>query len=185
MAWFDMLKRTISPSASQQSPRHFERLTQDAAFNTRVPAERYEASMNNRSSVRVSDGSGDYYVTLTMYHDLHCLVSHRYRARTRRAFLIMILLQMRFRWFLDPKYYANKTWEEQANDAGLMGHYSRPPPPLYHADPSYQLTPRTQDIVFRASSSQSCATVTHPSERFTGIQRDPLPNLIRQRRESA
>ncbi|KAK0649770.1 hypothetical protein B0T16DRAFT_428377 [Cercophora newfieldiana] len=80
-AWFDMLR----------------------PFNTRVPAERYESSMNNRSSVRLSDGSGDYYVTLTMYHDLHCL--------------------MRFRWFLDPQYYANKTWEEQANDAGLMGHY--------------------------------------------------------------
>ncbi|KAK4446249.1 hypothetical protein QBC34DRAFT_305295 [Podospora aff. communis PSN243] len=80
-AWFDLLK----------------------PFNTRVPAERYEASMGNRSSVRISDGSGDYYVTLTMYHELHCL--------------------MRFRWFLHPGYYANKTWEEQANDAGLMGHY--------------------------------------------------------------
>jgi len=48
-----------------------------AAFNTRVPAERYEASMNNRSSARVADGSDnpDYYVTLTVYHELHCLVS--------------------------------------------------------------------------------------------------------------
>ncbi|KAK0609433.1 hypothetical protein B0T14DRAFT_441827 [Immersiella caudata] len=72
-------------------------------FNTRVPAERYEASMGNRSTVRVNDGSGDYYVTLTMYHELHCL--------------------MRFRWFLHPEYYANKTWEEQAADKGLMGHY--------------------------------------------------------------
>lgn len=46
------------------------------AFNTRVPAERYEATMNNRPSVRVADGSEnpDYYVTLTVYHELHCLV---------------------------------------------------------------------------------------------------------------
>jgi hypothetical protein len=51
--------------------------TSNAAFNTRVPAERYEATMNNRSSVRVADGSEnpDYYVTLTVYHELHCLVS--------------------------------------------------------------------------------------------------------------
>lgn len=72
-------------------------------FNTRVPAERYEATMGNRSSVRVADDSGDYYVTLTVYHELHCL--------------------MRFRWFLDPEYYANKTWEEQSKDAALLGHY--------------------------------------------------------------
>ena len=31
---------------------------------------------------------------------------------------------MRFRWFLDPGYYANKTWEEQAEDKFAMGHYS-------------------------------------------------------------
>ncbi|KAK3293019.1 uncharacterized protein B0H64DRAFT_403324 [Chaetomium fimeti] len=82
-AWYDLLK----------------------PFNTRVPAERYEATMNNRTSVRVADGSDnpDYYVTLTVYHELHCL--------------------MRFRWFLDPKYYANKTWEEQAADKAAMGHY--------------------------------------------------------------
>jgi hypothetical protein len=51
--------------------------TGPAAFNTRVPAERYEATMNNRTSVRVADGSEnpDYYVTLTVYHELHCLVS--------------------------------------------------------------------------------------------------------------
>ena len=51
--------------------------TGHAAFNTRVPAERYEATMNNRTSVRVEDGSEnpDYYVTLTVYHELHCLVS--------------------------------------------------------------------------------------------------------------
>jgi hypothetical protein len=51
--------------------------TRHAAFNTRVPAERYEATMNNRTSVRVADGSEnpDYYVTLTVYHELHCLVS--------------------------------------------------------------------------------------------------------------
>jgi hypothetical protein len=34
---------------------------------------------------------------------------------------------MRFRWFLDPVYYANKTWEEQAQDRFLMGHYSKCP----------------------------------------------------------
>ncbi|KAL2015519.1 hypothetical protein VTK56DRAFT_5336 [Thermocarpiscus australiensis] len=74
-------------------------------FNTRVPAERYEATMGNRTSVRVADGSDnpDYYVTLTVYHELHCL--------------------MRFRWFLDPQYYANKTWEEQARDKAALGHY--------------------------------------------------------------
>ncbi|KAK4158405.1 hypothetical protein C8A00DRAFT_39380 [Chaetomidium leptoderma] len=74
-AWYDLLK----------------------PFNTRVPTERYEAAMNNRTSVRVADGSDnpDYYVTLTM----------------------------RFRWFLDPGYYANKTWEEQAEDKAAMGHY--------------------------------------------------------------
>ncbi|KAG7285760.1 hypothetical protein NEMBOFW57_008054 [Staphylotrichum longicolle] len=74
-------------------------------FNTRVPADRYEAGMHNRSSARVADGSEnpDYYVTLTVYHELHCL--------------------MRFRWFLDPGYYANKTWEEQAADKFAMGHY--------------------------------------------------------------
>ncbi|KAL2263973.1 hypothetical protein VTK26DRAFT_3967 [Humicola hyalothermophila] len=80
-AWYDLLK----------------------PFNTRVPAERYEATMAGRLTVRLADGSGDYYVTLTMYHELHCL--------------------MRFRWFLDPEYYANMTWEEQANDPRLMGHY--------------------------------------------------------------
>lgn len=32
---------------------------------------------------------------------------------------------MRFRWFLYPEYYANKTWEEQAADMGAMGHYSK------------------------------------------------------------
>lgn len=82
-AWYDLLK----------------------PFNTRVPAERYEAAMNNRSSVRVADGSDnpDYYVTLTVYHELHCL--------------------MRFRWFLNPEYYANKTWEEQAADKASMSHY--------------------------------------------------------------
>jgi len=31
---------------------------------------------------------------------------------------------MRFRWFLDPQYYANKTWQEQSQDAFLMEHYS-------------------------------------------------------------
>lgn len=31
---------------------------------------------------------------------------------------------MRFRWFLDPGYYANKTWEEQAEDKAALGHYS-------------------------------------------------------------
>jgi hypothetical protein len=30
---------------------------------------------------------------------------------------------MRFRWFLDPEYYANKTWEEQAADKAAIGHY--------------------------------------------------------------
>lgn len=63
-----------------RSPTHgwTVRLTQaHTAFNTRVPAARYEASMNNRSSARVADGSEnpDYYVTLTVYHELHCLVS--------------------------------------------------------------------------------------------------------------
>jgi hypothetical protein len=32
-------------------------------------------------------------------------------------------VKMRFRWFLYPEYYANKTWEEQAQDKFLMGHY--------------------------------------------------------------
>ncbi|KAJ4288265.1 hypothetical protein N0V88_007455 [Collariella sp. IMI 366227] len=61
--------------------------------------------MNNRSSARVADGSDDpdYYVTLTVYHEIHCLVS--------------------FPWFLDPEYYANKTWEEQAQDKFAIGHY--------------------------------------------------------------
>ncbi|KAL2132721.1 hypothetical protein VTI74DRAFT_3459 [Chaetomium olivicolor] len=72
-------------------------------FNTRVPAKRYEATMGGRPSVRLADGSGDYYVTLNVYHEIHCL--------------------MRFRWFLDPGYYANASWEEQAQDARLMGHY--------------------------------------------------------------
>lgn len=35
---------------------------------------------------------------------------------------------MRFRWFLDPGYYANKTWEEQAADKFAIGHYSESPP---------------------------------------------------------
>lgn len=50
--------------------------TYHIAFNTRVPAERYEAAMDNRTSVRVADGSDnpDYYVTLTVYHEIHCLV---------------------------------------------------------------------------------------------------------------
>ncbi|KAL2146419.1 hypothetical protein VTI28DRAFT_4172 [Corynascus sepedonium] len=75
------------------------------AFNTRVPAKRYEATMGNRTSVRLEDGSEnpDYYVTLTVYHELHCL--------------------MRFRRFLDPQFYANKTWEEQAQDKSALGHY--------------------------------------------------------------
>lgn len=48
-----------------------------AAFNTRVPAKRYEATMGNRTSVCLEDGSDnpDYYVTLTVYHELHCLAS--------------------------------------------------------------------------------------------------------------
>ena len=57
---------------------HRKNNSDDIAFNTRVPAERYAATMNNRTSVRVADGSDnpDYYVTLTVYHELHCLVSY-------------------------------------------------------------------------------------------------------------
>ncbi|KAL2194164.1 hypothetical protein P885DRAFT_71491 [Corynascus similis CBS 632.67] len=74
-------------------------------FNTRVPAKRYEATMGNRTSVCLEDGSDnpDYYVTLTVYHELHCL--------------------MRFWRFLDPQFYANKTPEEQAQDKSALGHY--------------------------------------------------------------
>ena len=74
-AWYDLLKRMYLKSILEEwamiaiNPCHI-------AFNTRVPAERYEAAMNNRPSVRVADGSDnpDYYVTLTVYHELHCLV---------------------------------------------------------------------------------------------------------------
>ncbi|KAM7184993.1 hypothetical protein V8F20_011977 [Naviculisporaceae sp. PSN 640] len=70
-------------------------------FNTRVPPGKFEPM--NRSSIQVTDDSGDYYVTLTMYHEIHCL--------------------MRIRWFLYPSYYLNKTWEEQAQDRHTMGHF--------------------------------------------------------------
>jgi hypothetical protein len=118
----------VCSSVSVDAPRAYEwtmRITPITAFNTRVPAERYEATMNNRTSARVADGSDnpDYYVTLTVYHELHCLVSVPIvlDAFTHRLF---DALQMRFRWFLDPQYYANMTWEEQAQDKFTMGHYS-------------------------------------------------------------
>ncbi|KAH6847689.1 hypothetical protein B0I37DRAFT_149929 [Chaetomium sp. MPI-CAGE-AT-0009] len=83
--------------------------------------------MNNRTSVRVADGSDnpDYYVTLTVYHELHCLVrpSMPHLPFQLAELIQHLTLQMRFRWFLDPQYYANKTWEEQAADKAAMGHY--------------------------------------------------------------
>jgi hypothetical protein len=42
---------------------------------------------------------------------------------------------MRFRWFIDPEYYANKTWEEQAADKAAMSHYSKS-----CTDPSVDIT---------------------------------------------
>jgi hypothetical protein len=75
-AWYDLLKRMFSDLPAYEWGRRVNKHVH-TAFNTRVPAGRYEASMPNRPSVRVADGSDnpDYYVTLTVYHELHCLVS--------------------------------------------------------------------------------------------------------------
>ncbi|KAK5652845.1 hypothetical protein OQA88_9511 [Cercophora sp. LCS_1] len=69
-------------------------------FNTKVPDAKFKHM--NRTSVNVM-GSSDKYVTLTVYHEIHCL--------------------MRFKWFLYPEYYENKTWAEQLEDPHIVGHF--------------------------------------------------------------